>query len=172
MPRNRSRQRLGRGAKKASGSGGPSTHRVQRNEASIVDRDLKSKRGGTLGVQLDWVNRRLLELGRISGIMVTFRSYCNSTPSTSADHAVAGLMSPKRFDLHAEQRIHGNDRRQLERTLRYCLRGPLSEQRLSILDDGTVQVAVKKGLVRRNPGIVTDLSRVPRSLGGSRTPPP
>lgn len=48
------------------------------------------------------------------------------------------------FDLHAEQRIHGNDRRQLERTLRYCLRGPLSEQRLSILDDGTVQVSVKK----------------------------
>ncbi len=48
------------------------------------------------------------------------------------------------FDLHAQQRIHGNDRRQLERTLRYCLRGPLSEQRLSILDDGKVQVAVKK----------------------------
>jgi hypothetical protein len=59
-----------------------------------------------------------------------------------------------RFDRHvcsfyrqqaeAEQRIHGNDRRQLERTLRCCLRGPLSEQRLSILDDGKVQVAVKK----------------------------
>ena len=28
--------------------------------------------------------------------MVTFRSYCNSTPSTSADHAVAVLMPPKR----------------------------------------------------------------------------
>jgi len=39
-------------------------------------------------------NRRLPELGRISGIMVLIRSHCNNTPSISADHAVAVLMSP------------------------------------------------------------------------------
>jgi len=30
------------------------------------------------------------------------------------------------FDLHAEQRIHQNDREQLERTMRYCARPPAS----------------------------------------------
>jgi hypothetical protein len=47
------------------------------------------------------------------------------------------------FDLHAKQRIHQNDREQLERTLRYCARPPLSEDRLTELKDGTIRVQLK-----------------------------
>jgi len=47
------------------------------------------------------------------------------------------------FDLHAKQRIHQNDREQLERTLRYCARPPLSEDRLTALNDGTIRLKLK-----------------------------
>jgi hypothetical protein len=47
------------------------------------------------------------------------------------------------FDLHAKHRIHQNDREQLERTLRYCARPPLSEDRLSELDNGKIRLELK-----------------------------
>jgi hypothetical protein len=47
------------------------------------------------------------------------------------------------FNLHAKQRIHQNDREQLERTLRYCARPPLSEDRLSELDNGKIRLELK-----------------------------
>jgi len=47
------------------------------------------------------------------------------------------------FDLHAKQRIHQNDREQLERTLRYCARPPLSEDRLSELGNGKIRLQLK-----------------------------
>ncbi len=47
------------------------------------------------------------------------------------------------FDLHAKQRIHQNDREQLERTLRYCARPPLSEDRLSELGNGKIRLKLK-----------------------------
>ena len=47
------------------------------------------------------------------------------------------------FDLHAEQLIAADDREGLERALRYATRPPFSEQRLSILPDGKVQLTLK-----------------------------
>jgi len=47
------------------------------------------------------------------------------------------------FDLHAKQRIHQNDREQLERTLRYCARPPLSEDRLCVLENGKIRLQLK-----------------------------
>jgi len=48
------------------------------------------------------------------------------------------------LDLHAAQLIDADDRQQLERVLRYVLRPPLSEQRLSLLPDGRVRPELKK----------------------------
>jgi hypothetical protein len=48
------------------------------------------------------------------------------------------------FDLHAEQLIAADDREALERAFRYATRPPLSEQRLSILADGRVNLSLKK----------------------------
>lgn len=47
------------------------------------------------------------------------------------------------FDLHAKQRIHQNDRAQLERTLKYCARPPISEDRLTELEDGNILLKLK-----------------------------
>jgi hypothetical protein len=47
------------------------------------------------------------------------------------------------FDQHAKQRIHQNDREQLERTLRYCARPPFSEDRLSELGNGKIRLQLK-----------------------------
>jgi hypothetical protein len=47
------------------------------------------------------------------------------------------------FDLHAEHFIAADDREGLERALRYATRPPFSEQRLSILPGGKVQLTLK-----------------------------
>jgi hypothetical protein len=47
------------------------------------------------------------------------------------------------FDLHARQHIHANDREQLERTLRYCARPPISEDRLDNLIDGRIRLTLR-----------------------------
>jgi hypothetical protein len=47
------------------------------------------------------------------------------------------------FDLHARQYIHANDRKQLERALRYCARPPISDDRLEQLLDGRISLKLK-----------------------------
>jgi hypothetical protein len=46
-------------------------------------------------------------------------------------------------NVHAERALDGRDRAQLERLCRYLARPPLSHDRLSLLPDGQVQVALK-----------------------------
>jgi hypothetical protein len=47
------------------------------------------------------------------------------------------------FDLHARHYIPANDRKQLERALRYCARPPISNDRLERLPDGRVRLKLK-----------------------------
>jgi len=50
------------------------------------------------------------------------------------------------FSLHADTAVHAHDRQGLERLARYGARGPVSECRLTRLDDGQYQYTPKKGL--------------------------
>jgi hypothetical protein len=43
------------------------------------------------------------------------------------------------FSLHAETRVHENDRDRLERLARYGARGPLASSRVTWRDDGLVE---------------------------------
>jgi hypothetical protein len=49
------------------------------------------------------------------------------------------------FSLHADTAVHGNDRDGLARLGRYGARGPLAEERLSLLDDGRYRYETRKG---------------------------
>ena len=49
------------------------------------------------------------------------------------------------FSLHADTRVHGNDRDGLARLCRYGARGPVAESRLSRRDDGKYAYETKKG---------------------------
>jgi hypothetical protein len=63
--------------------------------------------------------------------------------------AASGDQTPKLrstygFDLHARQRIQGEDREGVERMCRYLLRPPLARKRLKVLPDGRVQLGLKR----------------------------
>ncbi|MDD5306582.1 MAG: transposase [Deltaproteobacteria bacterium] len=47
------------------------------------------------------------------------------------------------FDVHVGAQIHANDRARLERMLRYLLRPPIAQGRLSLLSDGKVALELK-----------------------------
>ncbi len=49
------------------------------------------------------------------------------------------------FRLHADTAVHAHDRQGLERLCRYGSRGPLAEQRLSLLEDGRYGYRTKRG---------------------------
>jgi hypothetical protein len=48
------------------------------------------------------------------------------------------------FSLHADLDVHRNDRKKLERLLRYGLRPPFAQKRLSLLPDGRVRLKLRK----------------------------
>jgi len=48
------------------------------------------------------------------------------------------------FSLHADTRVHQNDRESLERSCRYGARGPLALERLSRREDGKLEYRLKK----------------------------
>ena len=48
------------------------------------------------------------------------------------------------FSLHADTRVHENDKQGLERLCRYGARGPLSQERLSLREDGKLEYRLKK----------------------------
>ena len=48
------------------------------------------------------------------------------------------------FDLHADLRVAGHDRKRLEHLCRYLLRPPLAQERLRLLADGRVLVQLKR----------------------------
>jgi len=48
------------------------------------------------------------------------------------------------FDLHADLRVAGHDRRRLEHLCRYLLRPPVAQERLRLLPDGRVLLQLKR----------------------------
>lgn len=60
------------------------------------------------------------------------------------------------FDLDASVRIPANDRKRLEKLLRYTLRPPLSRSRLEKLQDGRYRIALKKAWNDGTSHIVLD----------------
>src|SRR5262249_58037713 len=48
------------------------------------------------------------------------------------------------FNVHAKQRVHGRDKKGLERLCRYLTRPPLAQDRLELLSDGCVRYTFKK----------------------------
>jgi hypothetical protein len=48
------------------------------------------------------------------------------------------------FDLHAEVRVAGHDRKRIEHLCRYMLRPPVAQERLRLLADGRVLVQLKR----------------------------
>ena len=48
------------------------------------------------------------------------------------------------FDLHADLRVPGHDRKRLEHLCRYLLRPPVAQERLRLLADGRVLVQLKQ----------------------------
>jgi hypothetical protein len=65
-------------------------------------------------------------------------------PQRTAARAGGKLVAEVRgVNIHAERAVDGRDRAQLERLCRYLARPPLSHDRLSLLPDGRVQLALK-----------------------------
>jgi hypothetical protein len=63
---------------------------------------------------------------------------------TASGGQVPKLRATYGFDLHARQRIEGEDRAGLERMCRYLLRPPLAQKRLKVLPDGRVRLGLKR----------------------------
>ena len=65
------------------------------------------------------------------------------SPRTAASAAGKLVAEVRGVNIHAERAVDGRDRAQLERLCRYLARPPLSHDRLSLLPDGQVQLALK-----------------------------
>ncbi len=62
-------------------------------------------------------------------------------PTSPQKHLVAEVMG---INVHAQTWVHGHDRAGIERLVRYVARPPVCNDRLSVLDSGHVQYALKK----------------------------
>lgn len=71
------------------------------------------------------------------------------------------------FSLHADLSIHHNDRAALERALRYGLRPPLSQRRLSQRPDGKVRLQLRKPLATGQTDILFEPVAFLRRLAAS-----
>ena len=65
------------------------------------------------------------------------------SPRTAPSAAGKLVAEVRGVNVHAERAVDGRDRAQLERLCRYLARPPLSHDRLSLLPDGRVQLALK-----------------------------
>jgi hypothetical protein len=75
------------------------------------------------------------------------------------------------FSLHANVAVHQNDRRALERGLRYGLRPPFSVQRLSLTAAGKVRLKLRKPTYSGQTELVLDPVDFLRRLAATIPPP-
>jgi len=68
------------------------------------------------------------------------------------------------FSLHADLDCHQRDRRKLERLLRYGLRPPFAQKRLSLLPDGKVRLKLRKPFYTGQTDVVFEATEFLRRL--------
>ena len=71
------------------------------------------------------------------------------------------------FSLHADLDCHQRDRRKLERLLRYGLRPPFAQKRLSLLPDGRVQLKLRKPFYTGQTDVVFEATEFLRRLAAA-----
>ena len=73
----------------------------------------------------------------------------------------------KGFSLHADLDCHQRDRRKLERLLRYGLRPPFAQKRLTMLPDGRVRLKLRKPFYTGQTDIVFEATEFLRRLAAA-----